>query len=129
MIGGARKQIKVRIPIKLTSVYVVPGIAGSLFSCKHGFEFHQIGTKLNDRLCLTLPTGKRLPFIEQGHHYAVSFYDEEEQVLAVQDGLDQGEADLMHARYSHFGLARMGATLKQSSSRATAGSTTRSRVM
>ena len=40
IIGGVRKQMKVRLRvlIKLTSVYVVPGIAGSLFSCKHGFE-------------------------------------------------------------------------------------------
>ena len=90
MIGGVRKQMKVRMPIKLTSVYVVPGMAASLFSCKHGFEFNQIGTELNDKLCLTLPTGERVPFIEQGNRYAVNFYEEEEQVLAVQDGLDQG---------------------------------------
>ena len=66
IIGGVRKQMKVRMPIKLTLVYVVPGIATSLFSCKHGIEFDQIGTELNGQLCLTLPTGdERVPFIEQ----------------------------------------------------------------
>ena len=50
VIDGVRKQKKVRMPIKLTSVYVVPGIAASLFSCKHGFEFNQVGTELKVKL-------------------------------------------------------------------------------
>ena len=60
MINGVRKQTKVRMPLKLTSVYVVPGITSNLFSCKHGFEFNHIGTELNDRLCLTPPSSLKL---------------------------------------------------------------------
>ena len=55
----------------LSNVYIIPGIASRLFLCRWGFDRDNIGTSLDADLCLTLPTGEVIPFVERGIHYAI----------------------------------------------------------
>jgi hypothetical protein len=59
------------VPMTLTNVLVVPGIASRLFSCRWGFERDGIKTQLNSECCLVLPNSTRIPFTKHGPHYAV----------------------------------------------------------
>ena len=69
--GGVHRLAKVRVPMRLSNVYVVPGIASRLFSCRWGFDRNNIGTSLDADHCLTLPTGEVVSFVERGIHYAI----------------------------------------------------------
>jgi len=111
--GGVRRSTKVRVPMRLSNVYVVPGIALRLFSCRWGFDRDNIGTRLDADLCLTLPTGEVVPFIERGIHYAIDTLPFDEALYTGPDTLDGGEADLWHARLGHYSLGRVHKTLSE----------------
>jgi len=94
--AGVRRVSKVRVPMSLSNIYVVPQIAARLFSCRWGFDRDNIGTKLDADLCLTLPTGEIVPFIERGMHYAINVLPDAgaaDALYAGVDTLDDGEAD------------------------------------
>jgi len=42
--GGIHRSAKVRVPMRLSNVYVVLGIASRRFSCRWGFDRDNIGT-------------------------------------------------------------------------------------
>jgi hypothetical protein len=65
-------SIGICVPMTLTNVLVVPGIASRLFSCRWGYERDGINTQLNFECCLFLPDGTRIPFTKHGLHYAVN---------------------------------------------------------
>jgi len=69
--GGVHRSAKERVPMLLSNVYIIPGIASRLFLCRWGFDRDNIGTSLDADLCLTLPTGEVIPFVERGIHYAI----------------------------------------------------------
>jgi hypothetical protein len=60
-----------RVPVALSDVLIIPGIASHLFSCRWGYERDGIKTMLNSECCLLLPDGSRVPFTKHGIHYAV----------------------------------------------------------
>jgi transposase InsO family protein len=133
--------------IALSNVFVVPGIASRLFSCRWGYEHDGIETLLNSDRCLSLPNGIRVPFINHGIHYAIEPCIEaalvanapdsvyivpppgfdasvtrivlpkricHDVVLAATAGVLPASADLWHARFGHFGVARVHRTLSES---------------
>jgi transposase InsO family protein len=110
--GGVRTITKVRAPMRLSNVYVVPGIASRLFSCRWGFERDNIGTLLDADLCLTLPTGESVPFVERGMHYAIDSVPADVLYAGV-DTLDGGEADRWHGRLGHLSIGRVHKTLME----------------
>jgi len=114
--AGVRRVSKVRVPMKFSNVYVVPQIAARLFSCRWGFDRDNIGTKLDADLCLTLPTGEIIPFVERGMHYAIDVLPDagaDDALYAGVDTLDDGEADRWHGRLGHLSLGRVHKTLKE----------------
>jgi len=101
--------------MRLTNVFVVPGIAARLFSCRWGFDSDNIGTRLEADLCLTLPTGEKVPFVPHGNglHYNILALPapKADILLTEPDALNGGEADRWHGRLAHLSLGRVHKTL------------------
>ena len=108
----------------LSGVLVVPGLTQRLFSCRHGFEFDQIRTELNESRVLVLPGGKRVPFSNDPKQYTVesALSVAYSPPLAQECSGSHSEAqcggphkatasspsqDLVHARLGHFSEVRV----------------------
>jgi len=97
--GGVHRSAKVCMPMRLSNVYVIPGIASRLFSCRWGFDRDDIGTSLDADLCLTLPTGEVVPFVERGIHYPID-------TLPFDKATRRGGASRATFRLRHYVLRR-----------------------
>ena len=95
------------MPLKLTNVYVVDGIKVRLFSTRWGYKRDSISTQLDPQLRINLPSGETVPFADEGAHYTLATLPPSDAAMMVNDSLDQGQADLWHARIGHFGLKRI----------------------
>jgi len=128
-VNGVDCAKAVCVPMRLTNVFVVPGISARLFSCRWGFDSNNISTRLEADLCLTLPTGEKVPFVPHGNglHYNILAQPapKADILLIKPDALNGCEARIAGTGDSLISVS--GACIRRSvtsASRATARATT-----